>query len=716
MDQEKLREPIFYESAYFALYPDAKVAVSRNEFTCGREHWDLKGRSRRLTATWVIPAGIDEQAYFLHYPAAKRFIERKTDPEVDCAAAHFRRYGNRMGLFFFWKNSPDEISQTTPAEDEPEPVRETSTEIPLPGPLRSVRLVSQSIGADAPKISVVVPFFNCERYIEKCVSSLLYQIFRDFEIILVDDGSTDESQRRAVALLLQGNVQYTVVEKPNGGTGSALNLGFQYARGEYQTWWSADSWVKPEWLTVLSAALDENPDVGFVYSNWIQYDQITDLEYPMQAGEPDPERLHYICYVGVCWLWRRPIKEVAGEFILAPCEDYDMHLRMIALTKFQKVPKFLGYWRNHSENMTTSVCKENGWADGQRIKYRHNWNKGKLRVANVSPWWDAASVGWLQSDCLNMISSRVASRHILGEPTGMRQTEDLTYRDVDELTRVIDECDVLHLNLVPPEWEKNRIDVLPWIKKGKPTLWHLHGGPWQWKAWRVKELISQFPNVIICSCNPAIDELLPGAIWMPNPLPLGPEPQLWEQHYYLPSPGWPNTTHFPTRYLFGHNYKAGKGGDALQDAVDSASSGRLPFDVVIRNGEPLPLRQFLEYKKNFDGVIDQITQGFIGMAGWESLAQGAVVFARLDERAVELYTLLGQGTPPPIENCRGIDHLMNRLRDFSEDAGRLRETREASRAWMLEHYSAARICRIWEDLYENVANVRTPSTLELIHA
>lgn len=109
MNKEKLKEAIFYEAGYFASHPDAQRAVQTGRFSCGKEHWDAVGVHTGYNPVWVKPYEIDEEAYYLHYPDAEISVCERRDPEVDCAAAHFRRYGNRQGHFYFKRQETERV-------------------------------------------------------------------------------------------------------------------------------------------------------------------------------------------------------------------------------------------------------------------------------------------------------------------------------------------------------------------------------------------------------------------------------------------------------------------------------------------------------------------------------------------------------------------------------------------------------------------------------
>ena len=107
-----------------------------------------------------------------------------------------------------------------------------------------------------PNISVIVPIYNVESYLRRCVDSLLRQSYEDFELILVDDGSPDNcgaicDEYAAV------DSRVRVVHKPNGGLSDARNAGLEIAQGEYIAFVDSDDWVAKDYLERLMTALIE---------------------------------------------------------------------------------------------------------------------------------------------------------------------------------------------------------------------------------------------------------------------------------------------------------------------------------------------------------------------------------------------------------------------------------------------------------------------------
>lgn len=113
-----------------------------------------------------------------------------------------------------------------------------------------------------PKVSVIVPIYNVEKYLNKCVDSIINQSLRDIEIILVDDGSTDNSGEIADTYA-QKDRRVKVIHKENGGQGSARNYGIEVAQGKYIGFVDSDDWIDLNMYEELYIAAEkENADIA----------------------------------------------------------------------------------------------------------------------------------------------------------------------------------------------------------------------------------------------------------------------------------------------------------------------------------------------------------------------------------------------------------------------------------------------------------------------
>jgi glycosyltransferase involved in cell wall biosynthesis len=109
-------------------------------------------------------------------------------------------------------------------------------------------------------ISIIVPVYNTEKYLDQCIQSILSQTYTDFELLLIDDGSTDSSGAICDRYAEQDS-RVRVFHKPNGGVSSARNLGLDNAKGEWVTFCDSDDWVYDYWLQNFA---DSSDDVDIV--------------------------------------------------------------------------------------------------------------------------------------------------------------------------------------------------------------------------------------------------------------------------------------------------------------------------------------------------------------------------------------------------------------------------------------------------------------------
>ena len=114
-----------------------------------------------------------------------------------------------------------------------------------------------------PKVSVIIPMYNVEKYLDTCVQSVRKQTLRNIEIILVDDGSPDRCGEMAEEYAKQ-DPRIKVVHRENGGLGPARNSGMEVATGEYIGFVDSDDWAEPQMFEELyTAATQRNADICF---------------------------------------------------------------------------------------------------------------------------------------------------------------------------------------------------------------------------------------------------------------------------------------------------------------------------------------------------------------------------------------------------------------------------------------------------------------------
>lgn len=227
------------------------------------------------------------------------------------------------------------------------------------------------------EISIVMPTFEQAKFIKEAIDSIFFQSFKDFELIIVNDGSRDGTD--SIVRQYEDKRIHRIM-KEHGGIGDSLNVGFSFASGKYETWFASDNKLYPNALKELHAYLETHPDIDLVYANYeiriMDYSGLNEMarrnvKKELRSQEWDPEYFRERNQVGIIWLWRRELREKCGAFQLEPCEDYDMLLRMMeADGRFAFLDKCLGWFRRHDGNMTKRMALPHRFSEFVQEKAR----------------------------------------------------------------------------------------------------------------------------------------------------------------------------------------------------------------------------------------------------------------------------------------------------------------------------------------------------------
>lgn len=133
-------------------------------------------------------------------------------------------------------------------------------------------------------VSVIIPVYNVEEFIFKTVKSVMDQDYKNIEIILVDDGSPDNSAK-IIDELAKKDDRIIYVHKDNGGVSSARNVGLRMASGEYVTFIDGDDWVEPNYISYLLNLVESNKcQIGMNKNNYSDYNMnSSEKEYVVSA-------------------------------------------------------------------------------------------------------------------------------------------------------------------------------------------------------------------------------------------------------------------------------------------------------------------------------------------------------------------------------------------------------------------------------------------------
>jgi hypothetical protein len=210
------------------------------------------------------------------------------------------------------------------------------------------------------KISVILPVYNAEKYVSAAIDSILQQTFTDFELLLINDASTDGSHAILQNYAAQDNRIRLIDNPQNLGLTATLNKAIDLCKGEYIARMDADDLSLPQRLEIQAAFLDANPDIGFC-GTWTAImdaeGQLTGEQWVMQLT---PELVHarmyfHNCLVHTSVMLRRQYAQLKYDAANYPIqEDYEFWTRLVKITKGAVIPQMLTYYRIHTESITAS--------------------------------------------------------------------------------------------------------------------------------------------------------------------------------------------------------------------------------------------------------------------------------------------------------------------------------------------------------------------------
>jgi len=186
-------------------------------------------------------------------------------------------------------------------------------------------------------VSTIIPVYNRPEMVVQAVNSVLSQTYRPIEIILVDDGSTDDTPGILDQLRDENPDIITVLHQPNQGPGLARETGRVAAHGDFIQYLDSDDWLLPDKFTIQVRALEDNPDCGITYGPARLVDQNGDtVREPSKWTGKRFDYLFPALLIDRWWhthtpLFRKEISDAAGCWSEHRPEDWDLEARMGAL-------------------------------------------------------------------------------------------------------------------------------------------------------------------------------------------------------------------------------------------------------------------------------------------------------------------------------------------------------------------------------------------------
>jgi len=205
-----------------------------------------------------------------------------------------------------------------------------------------------------PKVSVIIAAYNAMRFLPTTLDSVFRQTFSDYEVIIVNDGSSDDIEQW-IAGVTHSGVKF--VSQNNQGLSAARNTGLNYAEGQYIAFLDADDLWDPTKLEKQVRVLDENSDVGLVY-NWVDsIDENGNIQWSIRKNSVEGnvwQKLieHNLIECGSVPMIRYSCFEAVGVFDkkIDYAQGWDMWLRIAAYYPFKVIKEPLTYYRSHPHN------------------------------------------------------------------------------------------------------------------------------------------------------------------------------------------------------------------------------------------------------------------------------------------------------------------------------------------------------------------------------
>ena len=211
-----------------------------------------------------------------------------------------------------------------------------------------------------PTVTIVLPCYNGAGFLAQSIDSVIAQTFTDWELIIVNDCSKDNSLEIMQRYAEKDNRIRIINNEHNLKLPGALNRGFQEAKGKYLTWTSHDNRMGPTMLEEFVSYLDNNPDKGLVTACYAAF-SLKNGETLYEVHHPDPQ-LHLPLFNCVCYafMYRREVLETVGDYdtTLFLVEDYDYWVRIWLKYPIGKIYKVLYYTGVGDDTLTLSRKKE----------------------------------------------------------------------------------------------------------------------------------------------------------------------------------------------------------------------------------------------------------------------------------------------------------------------------------------------------------------------
>ncbi len=239
-------------------------------------------------------------------------------------------------------------------------------------------------GDESSLVSVVLPTYNDMSHLSRMIESVLNQTYENFELIIVNDGSTDGTGEY---LDTMNDERIRVIHQENRKLPGALNSGFEKAKGEYLTWVSSDNYCAPFFIEGLVGALKKYPECGLAYSDFYFIDDGDRILSRVTWPDMSYRSLLARNQGNASFLYTREVMEKIGSYDteIVGAEDWDYWIRTAEHFEIVYVPDALYYYRLHGKSMQSTMKEEVNEAVGKTIDNAMKRVGGQIDLSRLYP-------------------------------------------------------------------------------------------------------------------------------------------------------------------------------------------------------------------------------------------------------------------------------------------------------------------------------------------
>lgn len=209
----------------------------------------------------------------------------------------------------------------------------------------------------SPKVSIVLPTYNGSKWLTKAVKSIINQTFQDWELIIVNDCSTDNTLAIIESLAAQDCRIKFISNNKNLKLPASLNIGFSIAKGEYYTWTSDDNVFKSNAIAAMASYLDRHPQTDMISMNSDIINENGEVIENFDGNYTYKRCVEYLIHmnnIGAAFMYRKTIAQKVGQYseMLFCAEDYDYWCRIALAGKIDYSKENIYQYRVHSNSLS----------------------------------------------------------------------------------------------------------------------------------------------------------------------------------------------------------------------------------------------------------------------------------------------------------------------------------------------------------------------------